>query len=208
MLLRPAEPLDWLKYCPFRSDPGERDRCLAYCPRPCKTAGGNLNILYLSICYKLFILHETVRIDVRLNPYIFRQGGISEPGSDPVLDIDRTPGLDQKAAAVAAAQYCHRRRGRAQNLNRTRARRRAAEGLRRRIDQALYAVVMEAYVHGISTRSVDDLVEAMGGRQSARSLHFIFAFALAGFFVVHVLLVLLSGPIGQMRAMISGGSQA
>src|SRR4051794_57713 len=33
---------------------------------------------------------------------------------------------------------------------------------RRRIDQALYAVVMESYVHGVSTRSVDDLVEAMG----------------------------------------------
>jgi len=33
---------------------------------------------------------------------------------------------------------------------------------RRRIDQALYAVVMEAYVQGVSTRSVDDLVEAMG----------------------------------------------
>src|SRR6476661_3170462 len=33
---------------------------------------------------------------------------------------------------------------------------------RRRIDRALYAVVMEAYVHGVSTRSVDDLVEAMG----------------------------------------------
>jgi len=33
---------------------------------------------------------------------------------------------------------------------------------RRRIDQALYAVVMEAYVQGISTRSVDDLAEAMG----------------------------------------------
>ena len=33
---------------------------------------------------------------------------------------------------------------------------------RRRIDQALYAVVMEAYVHGVSTRSVDDLVEALG----------------------------------------------
>ncbi|MFG3165277.1 IS256 family transposase [Streptomyces sp. NPDC048232] len=28
---------------------------------------------------------------------------------------------------------------------------------RRRIDQALYAVIMEAYVHGVSTRSVDDL---------------------------------------------------
>lgn len=33
---------------------------------------------------------------------------------------------------------------------------------RRRIDQALYAVVMEAYVHGVSTRSVDELVEALG----------------------------------------------
>lgn len=33
---------------------------------------------------------------------------------------------------------------------------------RRRIDQALYAVVMEAYVHGVSTRKVDDLVTALG----------------------------------------------
>ncbi len=33
---------------------------------------------------------------------------------------------------------------------------------RRRIDQALYAVIMEAYVSGVSTRSVDDLVAAMG----------------------------------------------
>jgi putative transposase len=40
---------------------------------------------------------------------------------------------------------------------------------RRRIDQALYAVVMEAYVHGVSTRAVDDLVVAMGGRGSPRA---------------------------------------
>jgi transposase-like protein len=33
---------------------------------------------------------------------------------------------------------------------------------RRRIDRALFAVVMEAYVHGISTRKVDDLVAALG----------------------------------------------
>ncbi|GII79102.1 hypothetical protein Sru01_40840 [Sphaerisporangium rufum] len=33
---------------------------------------------------------------------------------------------------------------------------------RRRIDQALFAVVMEAYLHGVSTRSVDDLVKALG----------------------------------------------
>ena len=30
---------------------------------------------------------------------------------------------------------------------------------RRRIDQALFAVVMEAYMHGVSTRKVDDLVK-------------------------------------------------
>lgn len=49
------------------------------------------------------------------------------------------------------------------------------------------------------------LVDLLGGRQSARSLHFIFAFAIAGFFVVHVLLVILAGPIHQMRDMITGG---
>ncbi len=34
---------------------------------------------------------------------------------------------------------------------------------RRRIDRALHAVICEAYVHGVSTRKVDDLVTAMGG---------------------------------------------
>jgi transposase-like protein len=33
---------------------------------------------------------------------------------------------------------------------------------RRRIDQALWAVIMEAYVHGVSTRKVDDVVAALG----------------------------------------------
>ncbi|MGI3226729.1 IS256 family transposase [Streptomyces sp. GTA36] len=33
---------------------------------------------------------------------------------------------------------------------------------RRRIDRALFAVMMEAYVHGVSTRNVDDLVKALG----------------------------------------------
>ena len=33
---------------------------------------------------------------------------------------------------------------------------------RRRVDQALFAVVMEAYLHGVSTRKVDDLVQALG----------------------------------------------
>ncbi len=33
---------------------------------------------------------------------------------------------------------------------------------RRRVDRALFAVVMEAYVHCVSTRKVDDLVQALG----------------------------------------------
>jgi transposase-like protein len=33
---------------------------------------------------------------------------------------------------------------------------------RRMAEKALTAVVQEAYVHGVSTRSVDDLVKAMG----------------------------------------------
>ena len=48
------------------------------------------------------------------------------------------------------------------------------------------------------------MVDLMGGRQSARSFHFIFAALLFGFFVVHVLLVILSGPIWQLRSMITG----
>ena len=32
----------------------------------------------------------------------------------------------------------------------------------RRVDQALFAVVMEAYLHGVPTRKVDDLVKALG----------------------------------------------
>ena len=49
------------------------------------------------------------------------------------------------------------------------------------------------------------LTELFGGRQSARSIHFLTAFALLGFLLLHVALVLLSGPVRQMRDMISGG---
>jgi putative transposase len=40
---------------------------------------------------------------------------------------------------------------------------------RRRIDVALHAVVMQAYVEGVSTRRVDDLVIAMGGPGISKS---------------------------------------
>jgi len=51
------------------------------------------------------------------------------------------------------------------------------------------------------------LTDVFGGRQSARSLHFLAAWALFAFFVVHIVLVLLSGPIKQMRDMITGGRE-
>lgn len=51
------------------------------------------------------------------------------------------------------------------------------------------------------------LVELMGGRQSARSFHFVLAWALFAFAVVHVALVLATGPVRQMRAMITGGER-
>src|SRR5215471_8802368 len=40
---------------------------------------------------------------------------------------------------------------------------------RRRIDRALLAVIQEAYVLGVSTRKVDDLVAALGGCSVSRS---------------------------------------
>lgn len=51
------------------------------------------------------------------------------------------------------------------------------------------------------------LTDLFGGRQSARSLHFLAAWGLFAFFVVHVLLVLASGPIRQVRDMITGGKE-
>jgi thiosulfate reductase cytochrome b subunit len=42
------------------------------------------------------------------------------------------------------------------------------------------------------------------GRQSARSIHFICAMTLLGFFVVHIALVILSGPWNNLRSMITG----
>ncbi len=48
------------------------------------------------------------------------------------------------------------------------------------------------------------LLDIFGGRQSARSLHFIAMVALMAFFVVHVVMVVLAGPINELRSMISG----
>ncbi|WP_309645127.1 cytochrome b/b6 domain-containing protein [Phenylobacterium sp.] len=48
------------------------------------------------------------------------------------------------------------------------------------------------------------LPELFGGRQSARTLHFISAGLIVAFVAVHVLMVLVSGPINSLKSMITG----
>jgi Ni/Fe-hydrogenase b-type cytochrome subunit len=48
------------------------------------------------------------------------------------------------------------------------------------------------------------LVDLFGGRQSARSIHFIAMALLALFTLIHLTLVLLAGPINEVRSMITG----
>lgn len=48
------------------------------------------------------------------------------------------------------------------------------------------------------------LVDLFGGRQSARSIHFIVAVLLVLFLVVHLVMVVLAGPWTSVRAMITG----
>ena len=48
------------------------------------------------------------------------------------------------------------------------------------------------------------LLDVFGGRQSARTIHFIVAALLLLFVLVHVALVILSGPWNNMRGMITG----
>ncbi len=48
------------------------------------------------------------------------------------------------------------------------------------------------------------LDQLWGGRQSARSVHFLAMIGIAGFLVLHLVLVVLSGPIRQIGAMITG----
>ncbi len=48
------------------------------------------------------------------------------------------------------------------------------------------------------------LLDLFGGRQSARTLHFITASALIAFVVIHIVMVLVSGVLNNMRSMITG----
>lgn len=48
------------------------------------------------------------------------------------------------------------------------------------------------------------LVQLFGGRQSARTFHFLFASGLVAFLIIHLVEVVLAGPINEVRSMITG----
>ncbi len=48
------------------------------------------------------------------------------------------------------------------------------------------------------------LLELFGGRQTARTIHFLTMLALVLFFIVHIVMVVLANPINELRSMITG----
>jgi len=48
------------------------------------------------------------------------------------------------------------------------------------------------------------LLWIFGGRQSARTIHFLCAFSFLGFFIIHIVMVVLSGTWNNLRSMITG----
>jgi thiosulfate reductase cytochrome b subunit len=52
------------------------------------------------------------------------------------------------------------------------------------------------------------LLDIFGGRQTARTIHFITMLLLVLFFIVHIVMVLAAGPINELRSMITGWYRA
>ena len=48
------------------------------------------------------------------------------------------------------------------------------------------------------------MLDLVGGRQSARTWHFVITVGLVAFTAVHVFMVMISGPVNQLRSMITG----
>ena len=48
------------------------------------------------------------------------------------------------------------------------------------------------------------LLALFGGRQSARSIHFLCAMLIIAFILVHIAMVILAGPINEVRSIITG----
>lgn len=52
------------------------------------------------------------------------------------------------------------------------------------------------------------LPEILGGRQTARTIHFVVMLLLVGFFIIHMLMILAAGPVNELRSIITGWYRA
>ena len=52
------------------------------------------------------------------------------------------------------------------------------------------------------------LLDVFGGRQTARSIHFLTMSAFVLFFIIHIIMVVLAGPFNELRQMITGRYRA
>lgn len=52
------------------------------------------------------------------------------------------------------------------------------------------------------------LLDLLGGRQTARTIHFIAMALLVGFFIIHIIMVVAAGPINELRSMLTGWYRA
>lgn len=52
------------------------------------------------------------------------------------------------------------------------------------------------------------LTDLFGGRQTARTIHFIVMLLLVGFFIVHMAMILAAGPLNELRSIITGWYRA
>jgi thiosulfate reductase cytochrome b subunit len=48
------------------------------------------------------------------------------------------------------------------------------------------------------------LADLFGGRQTARTIHFLCMLGLVGFFAIHMLMILAAGPLNELRSIITG----
>jgi thiosulfate reductase cytochrome b subunit len=52
--------------------------------------------------------------------------------------------------------------------------------------------------------AIPHLADVLGGRQTARTIHFCMMLLLVGFFIVHMLMVIAAGPLNELRSIITG----
>ena len=52
--------------------------------------------------------------------------------------------------------------------------------------------------------AVPFLADMFGGRQTARTIHFVMMLLLVGFFVVHIVMILAAGPLNELRSIVTG----